>query len=55
MVVEKWFEELKANETNIKTYRCTEKVCEWIRKNLEIEIYGNSNEGNIIQLIFQKF
>ena len=41
----KWFEELKANETNIKTYRCTEKVCEWIRKNLEIEIYGNSNEG----------
>ena len=41
----KWFEELEADETNTITHRCTEKVCEWIRNNLKIEIYGNSNEG----------
>lgn len=41
----KWFKELEADETNTTTYRCTEKVCEWIRNNLEIEIYGNSKVG----------
>lgn len=50
----KWFEELKADETNTTTYRCTEKVCEWIRKNLEIEIYGNSNEGKYKAINFSE-
>ena len=49
-----WFEKLKANENNTKTYRCTEKVCEWIRRNLEIEIYGNSNEGEYKVIDFSK-
>lgn len=41
----KWFESLKPDMIKNRTYRCTEKICEWIRNNLNIEIYGNSNEG----------
>ena len=40
-----WFESLSADETKNTTYRCTEKICKWIRDNLDIEIYGNLNFG----------
>lgn len=46
----KWFESIEANQIRNKTYRCTEKICEWIRENLGIEIYGTNNDGEYIQI-----
>ena len=45
-----WFESLKPNLTEKKTYRCSENICKWIRDNLEIEIFGTENEGEYIKI-----
>ena len=50
----KWFEGLNADETNLITHRCTEKICKWIRDNLKIEIYGNSNDGEYKSIKFSE-
>ena len=49
-----WFEELGADESNTQTYRCTEKVCVWIRENLNIEIHGNSSDGEVKNVKFSE-
>lgn len=38
-----WFENLFADRVENKSYRCSETNCKWIRDNLNIDIYGNSN------------
>ena len=45
-----WFESLKPNLTEKKTYRCSENICKCIRDNLEIEIFGTENEGEYIKI-----
>ena len=50
----KWFEGLNADKTNLITHRCTEKICEWIRDNLKIEIYGNPNDGEYKSIKFSE-
>lgn len=40
-----WFETLTPDETKNTTFRCTEKICKWIREKLTIEIYGNADLG----------
>ena len=50
----KWFEGLNADETNLITHRCTEKICKWIRDNLKIEIYGNTNDGEYKSIKFSE-
>lgn len=40
-----WFETLTPDETKNTTFRCTEKICKWIREKLTIEIYGNADFG----------
>ncbi len=42
----KWFEGLKPNKVENTSYRCPETNCEWIRNNLKIDIYGNSNKSS---------
>ena len=36
-----WFEELEATKIFNKSFRCPETNCQWIRNNLQINIYGN--------------
>lgn len=38
-----WFKDLEADKIEYNSYRCPETNCEWIRNNLKIKIYGNSN------------
>lgn len=45
-----WFETLKPTETRNESYRCPENNCKWIRDNLGIEIYGNSDISVINQI-----
>lgn len=40
-----WFESLPANEYKNQTFRCSDKICAWIRNNLNINILGNSSSG----------
>lgn len=40
-----WFEKLIADKYETKSHRCPETNCKWIRDNLNIEIYGNSNSS----------
>lgn len=39
-----WFENLKPNNIETYSYRCSDGVCSWIRNNLNVEIYGKMNE-----------
>ncbi|MDY0277552.1 MAG: UvrD-helicase domain-containing protein [Acholeplasma sp.] len=39
----KWFETLEADKIKNVTYRCPDEICNWIRTNLNIEIFGNAN------------
>ena len=45
-----WFEKLRPNKIENISYRCPDTNCKWIRKNLGIDIYGNTNKStfNII-------
>lgn len=45
-----WFESLKPTEIRNESYRCPENNCKWIRDNLGIEIYGNSDISVINQI-----
>ena len=45
-----WFEGLKPDLIENKTYRCSENICKWIRDNLEIEIFGTEKEGEYINI-----
>lgn len=45
-----WFQGLDPDETKNKTYRCPEGVCEWIRENLGIEIYGTEQPGQYVSI-----
>lgn len=38
-----WFENLLATETKNQSFRCPENNCKWIRDNLNIDIFGNSD------------
>lgn len=42
-----WFCNLTANTTKNQSIRCPEENCKWIRDNLNIDIYGNENQGNV--------
>ena len=39
----KWFESLPIDENKNKSHRCPDNNCKWIRENLGINIYGNSD------------
>lgn len=41
----RWFESLTANEYKNQTFRCSDKICAWIRTNLDINICGNSSNS----------
>lgn len=41
----RWFESLKPTEIKNVSYRSSENVCAWIRKNLKIDIYGTDVEA----------
>ena len=43
----KWFESLPPTKKENRSLRCPEKVCEWIRINLHIEIYGTKVEAKV--------
>lgn len=46
-----WFEKLKPDEVNDKSYRCPEENCKWIRNNLSITIYGDeAKTGNFFPI-----
>ena len=45
-----WFQNLKPDLIENKTYRCSEKICKWIRDNLKIEIFGTENEGEYLAI-----
>lgn len=45
-----WFQNLKPDLIENKTYRCSENICKWIRDNLKIEIFGTENEGEYIEI-----
>jgi hypothetical protein len=45
-----WFESLVATEYNNLSYRSPETICEWIRGNLNIEIYGSDKVGSYNQI-----
>lgn len=45
-----WFETLEPTETRRESYRCPENNCKWIRDNLNIEIYGNSDISIVEQI-----
>ena len=40
-----WFNQLNSNEENLRSCRCPEGVCEWIRQVVGIEIYGKDSDG----------
>ncbi|MDO5556889.1 MAG: UvrD-helicase domain-containing protein [Clostridia bacterium] len=48
-----WFESLEVNEYKARSHRCPDKICAWIRENLSINIYGNSNNGSYKIIAFQ--
>lgn len=39
-----WFEGIEATESQLHSKRCPEDNCRWIRENLGIEIYGDSDK-----------
>lgn len=49
-----WFESLQADETKKESYRCPENNCEWIRQNLNIEIFGNPNYSIFKHICFNE-
>lgn len=46
----KWFESLSPNETKLFSYRSPNNICDWIRDNLNIEIYGTNKVGDCIKI-----
>ena len=42
----KWFEDLETNNVISTSFRCPNDNCEWIRNNINIEIYGNGNKSD---------
>lgn len=49
----KWFEGLDATEVKTESFRCPDGNCKWIRDNLNIEIYGNSDESSFLTISFE--
>lgn len=45
-----WFQNLKPDLVENKTFRCSENICKWIRDNLHIEIFGVEKEGEYIRI-----
>ncbi len=43
-----WFKDLSPFKTRNRTFRCSDVLCEWIRRELEIDINGLSTEANIV-------
>jgi len=48
-----WFENLIADEKRNQSFRCADGVCKWIRDNLEIDIYGNSDDGKYVTISYE--
>lgn len=42
-----WFESLTPTESKKESFRCSENVCEWIRNNLQIDIYGTDTIASV--------
>lgn len=49
-----WFESLTPTDTKNESFRCTENNCKWIRDNLNIDIYGNSNISEFKEIPFDE-
>ena len=49
-----WFEKLPPTETKQESFRCPENNCKWIRENLNIDIYGNSNISEFKAITFDE-
>lgn len=49
----KWFESLSPNKQMKRTHRCPDTNCLWIRENLDIEIYGNSDDATFSKVRFE--
>lgn len=45
-----WFNQLNSNEENLRSCRCPEGVCEWIRQVVGIEIYGKDSDGIVCRV-----
>lgn len=42
-----WFQSLVPTKVKNESHRCSEKVCQWIRNNLNIEIHGTGEDATI--------
>ena len=40
-----WFKQLNSNEENLRSCRCPEGVCKWIRQVVGVEIYGKGKDS----------
>ena len=49
-----WFEKLSPTDTKQESFRCPENNCKWIRENLNIDIYGNSNISEFKTITFDE-
>jgi hypothetical protein len=48
-----WFKNLIPTKTKNFTYRCSDVLCEWIRRELEIDIHGVSSEASILLITLE--
>lgn len=50
----KWFENLPADELKKTSHRCPENNCEWIRNNLNIDIYGTDVDSEFKMISYEE-
>ncbi|QLY40605.1 UvrD-helicase domain-containing protein [Hujiaoplasma nucleasis] len=49
-----WFEKLSPSKINNLTYRCSDVLCEWIRRELDIDIQGVSRDASVSLITLEK-